>query len=126
MKKLSLPALAAGILLLAGCDKPSSATTGSAPIQALSWGVVEVAASTQTHLSLEGKDCTLTATPLTDGKLAVLIEGDFRVAGTNAPPGVPPGTPIHTTQNMILPANVEVLCDVANKMVRLTLKLKPS
>ena len=126
MKKLAISAFAASILLLAGCNKSAPVSNGDAPIQVTDWGVVEVAASTPTHLQLEGKDCTLTATPVADGKFAVVIEGDLGVTDTNSPPGVPPGTPIHTTQNMIVPGNVACTCSVGHKPVRFTLKLKPS
>ena len=122
MKKLVFPAFAAGILLISGCNKASPVQTGGAPIQATDWGVVEVAPSIPKHLQLEGKDCTLTATPLANGNLAVFIEGDFGATGKNSPGG----TPIHTTVNMILPGNVECLFDVAQKPVRVTLKLKTS
>ena len=55
--------------------------TRAAPTQATDWGVVEVVPSTPKHLQLEGKDCTLTATPLANGNFAVFIEGDFGVTG---------------------------------------------
>jgi hypothetical protein len=126
MKKLGIPALAASILLLAGCHKASPVQNGGVPIQVTDWGVVEVAASTPTHLQLEGKDCTLTATPLANSKFAVLIEGDFGVTDRNSPARVPPGTPIHTTQHMVIRGNVECMCDVDHKPVRFTLKLKAS
>ncbi|HWI58491.1 MAG TPA: hypothetical protein VNZ22_14800 [Bacillota bacterium] len=126
MKNLVLLASAVTGLLVAGCTKPSPLTTGGTPIQVIDWGVIEVAPSTPKHLKLAGKDCTLTATPLADGKFAVLIEGDFGVTGTNSPAGVPLGTSIHTTHNMIVPGNVECLCDVDHKPVRFTLKPKTS
>jgi len=128
MKKLIIPALAGSILLLSGCGKSSPATKGRAPVQVTDWGVVEVAASTPKHLKLEGKDCTLTATPLANGNFAVYIESDLGVTDRNSPAGVPAGTPIHTTQtqNMIVPGNVECICDIGHKPVRFTLKLKTS
>jgi hypothetical protein len=128
MKKLAISAFAASVLLLAGCHKSSAVRNGDAAIQVTDWGVVEVAASTPTHLQLEGKDCTLTATPLADGKFAVVIERDLGVTDTNSPPGLPPGTLIHTTQtqNMIVPGNVACTCSVGQKPVRFTLKLKTS
>ena len=126
MKKLVIPAFAASILLFSGCNKAAFVQTGSAPIQVTDWGVVEVVPSTPKHLQLEGKDCTLTATPLANGNFAVFIEGDFGVTDKNSPDGVPPGTPIHTTLNTIIPGNVECLFGVAQKQVRVTLKLKTS
>jgi hypothetical protein len=126
MNKVTIPAFAASLLLLAGCHKASIAENGVASIQVTEWGVVEVAASIPTHLQLAGKDCTLTATPLANGNFAVFIEGDFGVTDKNAPAGVPPGTPIHTTQNMIVPGNLACICDVGHKPVRFTLKLKVS
>ena len=126
MKKLVIPAFAAGILLITGCNKAAPVQTGAAPIQVTDWGLVEVVPSTPKHLQLEGKDCTLTATPLADGTFAVFIEGDFGVTGKNSPDGVPAGTPIHTTLNAILPGNVECWFDVAQKLVHATLKLKTS
>ena len=126
MKKLVIPAFIAGLLLLAACDKSSSVISSGASLQVTDWGVVEVAASIPKHLKLEAKDCTLTATPLADGNLAVFIEGEFDVVEKNSPPGVPAGTPIHTTQNMIVRNNVECMCNIGHKPVRFTLKLKPS
>ena len=126
MKKLVIPAFAAGILLIVGCNKASPVQTGGAPTQVTDWGVVEVVPSTPKHLQLEGKDCTLTATPLANGNFAVFIEGNFGATGKNSPDGVPAGTPIHTTLNMILPGNVECRFDVAQKPIRVTLKLKTS
>jgi hypothetical protein len=129
MKKLVIPAFAAGVLLLAGCDKSSPVTSATGtPMPVTDWGVVEVAASTPKHLKLEGKDCTLTATPLANGNFAVLIEGDFDIADKDSPPGLPAGTRIHThtTQNMIVPGNVECNCAVGHRPVRFTLKLKTS
>jgi hypothetical protein len=126
MKKLVIPAFAAGILLICGCNKASRVQTTGALTQITEWGVVEVVPNTPKHLQLEGKDCTLTATPLADGNFAVLIEGDFGVTGKNSPDGVPAGTPIHTTLNTTLPGNVECLFGVAQKLVRATLKLKTS
>jgi len=125
MKKLIIPALA-GMLLLSGCGKSSPATNGGAPVQVTDWGVVEVAASIPKHLKLAGKDCTLTATPLANGNFAVYIESAGGVTDPNSPAGVPPGTPISTTQNMIVPGNVECICDIGHKPVRFTLKLKTS
>jgi hypothetical protein len=55
-------------------------------------GVVELSAKTPKHLSLDGKDCTLTATPLADGKLSVVIETQIVADGKNTP-RVRPGTP---------------------------------
>lgn len=128
MKKLAISAFATSILLLAGCHKSSAVKNGDAATQVTDWGVVEITAGTPTHLQLEGKDCTLTATPLADGKFAVVIEGDLGAADTNSPSGLPPGTLIHTTQtqNMIVPGNVACTCSVGNKPVRFTLKLKAS
>jgi hypothetical protein len=126
MKKLLIPAFAAGILLICGCNKASRVQTTYALAPVTDWGVVEVVPSTPKHLLLEGKDCTLTATPLADGNFAVLIEGDFGVTGKNSPGGAPPGTPIHTTLNTTLPGNVECLFSVAQRSVRVTLKLKTS
>ncbi len=126
MKKLVLPAFAASILMLAGCNKSSAVKNQDGAIQVTDWGVVEVTASTPTHLQLEGKDCILTATPLADGKFAVVIEGDLSVTDTNSSPGVPLGTPIHTTQNMIIPGNVAIVGSVGHIPVRFTLKLKAS
>src|SRR6476646_9058061 len=68
MIKIAISSFAACILLLAGCNKSSAVKSGDADTQVTDWGVVEVTASTPTHLQLEGKDCTLTATPLADGK----------------------------------------------------------
>ncbi len=128
MKKLVVPALAAGMLLICGCNKAFRAQTASAPAQVTDWGIVEVVPSTPKHLLLEGKDCTLTATPLANGNFAVLIECDLGVTDRNSPAGVPPGTPIQTTQtlNTIIPGNVECLFGVAERLVRVTLKLKTS
>jgi hypothetical protein len=126
MNESVIPALAASILLLAGCHKAAPVQIGDAPSQVTEWGVVEVAACTPKHLQLNGKDCTLTATPLADGNFAVFIEGDFGVTDKNSPAGVPPGTKVHTTQNMIVRGNVECLCSFANKPVRFILRLKPS
>jgi hypothetical protein len=126
MQKLVIPAFATGILLITGCNKAAPVQTGPVLIQATDWGVVEVVASTPKHLQLEGKDCTLTATPLANGNFAIFIEGDFGVTGRNSPDGVPAGTTIHTTLSTILPGNVECLFNVAQKPVRATLKLKTS
>jgi hypothetical protein len=127
MKALMLPAFASGMLLLAGCHKPSPTTTMTAPFQMTDWGVIEVVASTPKHLKLEGRDCTLTATPLADGKFAVVIETDSTDA-SDTPPGLPPGTSVHTRSksNMTLPGNVECMCSVGHKPVRFTLRLKAS
>ncbi|MGZ5567399.1 MAG: hypothetical protein ACXWKG_10320 [Limisphaerales bacterium] len=122
MEKLVLLAFAACVLLISGCNKAAPVQTGSA--QVTDWGVVEIVPSTPKHLQLEGKDCILTATPLADGKFAVVIEGDFGAADQNSPAGVPSGTPIHTTLNTIIPGNVECVFAVAQKQVRVTLKLK--
>lgn len=122
MKKLIIPAFAAGILLLAGCHKSSSAKNGDAPVQVTDWGVVEVAPGTPKHLRLEGsKDCTLTATPVDNDCFDVTIIADFDV--TDA--GVPPGTTTRTMQSMKIRGN-NVECLVAHRPVRFTLKLKPS
>ncbi len=128
MKKLVIPAFAAGILLICGCNKASRAQTASAPARVTDWGIVEVVPSTPKHLLLEGKDCTLTATPLANGNFAVLIECDLGVTDRNSPAGISPGTPIRTTQtlNTIIPGNVECLFGVAQRLVRVTLKLKTS
>ena len=126
MNKLIIPALAGSMLLLLGCGKSSLATNGGAPVQVTDWGVVEVAASTPKHLKLGDKECTLTATPLANGNFAVYIESAGGVTDPNSPAGVPPGTPIRTTQNMIVPGNVECICDIGHKPVRFTLKLKTS
>ena len=128
MIKIAISSFAACILLLAGCNKSSAVKSGDADTQVTDWGVVEVTASTPTHLQLEGKDCTLTATPLADDKFAVLIEGDFGGTDTNSTAGLPPGTVIHTTQtlNMIVPGNVACTCSVGHKPVRFTLKRKTS
>jgi hypothetical protein len=68
------------------------------------------------------------ATPLADGKFAVVIEYDLGVTDTNSSSGVPPGTPIQTTptSNMTVPGNVACTCSVGHKRVRFTLKLKAS
>lgn len=126
MKKLIFPSVAAAILLISGCNKAPRVQTAGAPTQVTDWGVVEVVPSTPKHLQLEGKDCTLTATPLANGNFAILIEGDFGVADKNSPGGPPPGTPIHTTLNTIIPGNVECRFAVGQKPVRVTLKLKAS
>ncbi len=126
MKKVVSAAFAAGILLITGCSKAAPVQIGAAPIQVTDWGVVEVVPSTPKHLQLEGKDCTLTATPLANGNFAVFIEGDLAVTDKHSPDGVPPGTPIHTTLNTIIPGNVECQFGVAQKLVRVTLKLKTS
>jgi hypothetical protein len=116
MKKLAIPALAASIFLLAGCNKssPVAGATG-APVQAVDWGVVEVAASTPQHLKLDGQDCTLTATPLADGRAAVVIETE--------------GSTVSALEsrklNTILPTGLECIASVGSRPVRLTLKFKP-
>jgi predicted small secreted protein len=46
MKKLAIPAFAATVLLVAGCNKSSPITNSGASKQVTDWGVVEVAAST--------------------------------------------------------------------------------
>jgi hypothetical protein len=126
MKKLIIPALAGSMLLLSGCGKSSARTNGGAPVQVTDWGVVEVVGSTPKHLKLDGRDCTLTATPLANGDFAVYIESARGVTDTNSPAGVPSGTRVLTTQNMIVPGNVECICDIDRKPVRFTLKLKTS
>ena len=126
MNRVAIAAFAASILLLAGCHKSSVVKNGDAAIQVTDWGILEVAASEPTHLQLAGRDCTLTATPLADGNFAVLIEGAFGVTDKNSPGEGPAGMPVHTTQNMIVPGNVECFCDVDHKPVRFTLKLKSS
>src|SRR5512146_1108259 len=99
MKKFIIPAFAVCILLISGCNKAAPVQAGGAPIPVTDWGVVEVVPGAPKQLQLAGKDCTLTATPLTHGNFAVLIEGDFGVTDKNSPGGVPPGTPVHTTLN---------------------------
>jgi hypothetical protein len=123
MKQLVIPALAASMLLISGCSK-TSVPSLAAPVPDTDWGVVEVVSGVPKRLQVEGKDCTLTATPLADGNLAVSIEGDFGVTGKDSPDGVPPGMPIHTTLKTTLPANVECLFSVAQRPVRATLKLQ--
>jgi hypothetical protein len=90
------------------------------------WGVVEVVPGTRKHLKLDGKEWALTATPLANGNFAVLVEEESNAAARNSPAGAPLGMLGRHTQNMILPGNVEVLTDVDQKPVRLTLKLKTS
>ena len=126
MNKLVLPAFAAGILVISGCNKASPVRASGAPIPVTDWGVVEIVPSAPKHLQLEGKDCTLTATPLANGNFAVTIEGNFGVTDKSSSGGVPPGTAVHTTLNTILPGNVECLFGVAQKPVRVTLKRKTS
>jgi hypothetical protein len=116
MKKSIAIVFAAGVLLLPGCSKLSSSNLTD-------WGVVELTAKTPKHLSLEGKDCTLTATPLADGKLAVLIETEVDADGKNYPE-VRPGTPVRLTEHTIFPPNLEIVSSVGPKLVRFTLKLK--
>jgi hypothetical protein len=123
-KELVISAFAAGILLVSSCSKAPAVRVGSAPNPVTDWGVLAMVPGTPKHLQVEGKDCTLTATPLADGKFAVVIEGDFDVTGKNSPGGVPAGMPIHTTLNTTIPANVECVFSVAQKPVRATLKLK--
>jgi hypothetical protein len=115
MKKSIVIVFAAGVLLLPGCSKPSSSNLTD-------WGVVELSAKTPKHLSLDGKDCTLTATPLADGKLSVFIETQIGADGKN-PPGVRPGTPSRLTLHAIFPADVEIVSSMGHKLVRFTLKL---
>jgi hypothetical protein len=122
MKSFVFPAFTAGILLVCGCNKGGPGQAGGNLIHVTDWGVVEVVPSIPKHLQFEGKDCTLTATPLANGNFAVFIEGDFGVTDQNAQDGAP----IHTTLNTILPGNVECLFVVAQKEVRVVLKLKPS
>jgi hypothetical protein len=122
-KTFVIPGVPACILLFSACGKTPAVQVGG-PNKFTDWGVIEVVPGTPKHLQVEGKDCTLTATPLADGKFAVVIEGDFDVTGKNAPAGVPAGLPIHTTLNTTLPGNVECLFSVGQKPVRATLKLK--
>jgi hypothetical protein len=116
MKNTIVIVFAASVLLLPGCSKPSSSNLTN-------WGVVELSANTPKHLSLEGKDCTLTATPLADGKISVFIETEIDANGKNTP-GVQPGTPARLTLHTIFPANVAIISSVGPKLVRFTLKLK--
>ena len=95
-------------------------------MNATDWGVVEVVPGTRQHLKLEGKVWALTATPLANGNFAVLVEEESNTAARNSPAGAPLGMLGRHTQNMILPGNVEVLTEVEQKPVRLTLKLKAS
>jgi hypothetical protein len=116
MNKAVALIFAAGVLFLAGCDKPPST-------HVTDWGVVELSAGIPKHLNLDGKDCALTATPIADGKLAILIETRVDADGKNTP-GVPPGTPARLTVNTIVPRDVEIVSSVGPKLVRFTLKLK--
>jgi len=115
MNKSIVIAFAAGVLLFPGCSKPSSGNLTD-------WGIVELSARTPKHLSLNGKDCTLTATPLADGKLSVFIETQIDADGKNAP-GARLGTPTRLTLHTIFPADVEIVSSIGPKLVRFTLKL---
>jgi hypothetical protein len=105
----------AAILLFAGCSKPSSGNMTD-------WGVVELSAATPKHLNLAGRDCTLTATPLADGRLSVFIETEVE-ADRKQMPGVQSSTPTRLTLHTTYPANVEVVSSIGSKLVRFTLKL---
>jgi hypothetical protein len=125
MKNLSILALAAGILLLSSCGKPSPGTTGTPSMKPTDWGLIEIAAGSPKHLRLYGRDCTLTATPLPDGNVALLIEIEALVR--NPPAAGPHETTVYSmTQKIVVPANRECTCDIDYKPVRFTLKLKAS
>ena len=115
MKNTIVIVFAASVLLLPGCSKPSSSNLTD-------WGVVKLSAMTPKHLSLDGKDCTVTATPLADAKLSVFIETQIDADGKNTP-GVQPGTPARWTLHTIFPADVEITSSIGPKLFRFTLKL---
>lgn len=93
MKSFVFPAFTAGILLVCGCNKGGPGQAGETSSTQRT-GVVEVVPSIPKHLQFEGKDCTLTATPLANGNFAVFIEGDFGVTDQNSHDGVPATGPL--------------------------------
>jgi hypothetical protein len=124
MKSVAL-VIASAVLLLAGCSKSSQITKAGNTTSLIDWGVVELSANTPKHLSLgEGKDCTVTAILLADGKLEVKIETKEKLAGAQLPPGIPARTPRESTrtQTMTVPATGELMVSVGQRPVRFTPK----
>ena len=127
--------LTATVSLLVGCSKESHVSNPSAPIKVVApdsltdWGVVEFSESIPQHLKLnDGRDCTLTATSLSGGKLQIVIKTDGKTAaGDQAPLGAPVfpvGTPTHVSSTRIIPSGGTISGYVDNRLVSFTAKLK--
>jgi hypothetical protein len=119
--------LAAGTLW-AGCSKVSTTTTADGSTHVTDWGMVELAANTPKHLSLEGKDCTLTATTLGDGKMQIIIKTktEEKLPKAEMPPGVPAGTRVETTHTLTMAvlSGAEIHINVDQMQVCFTPELK--
>jgi uncharacterized lipoprotein YajG len=110
--------------LLAGCSEPSQTATSASSTNVTDWGVVEIAANTPKHLSLDGKDCILTATSLGAGKIQIVIKTEGNLAKEDASPSVPVGTPVETSVTTTVPSGDEINGYVGQKPVRFTPTLK--
>lgn len=102
----------ASTLLLAGCGKQSATDVTN-------WGAIEVSASNPIHLKLDGADCIFTATPLPDGKAAIVIETE--PAGGKDSPGK---SLTRQKMNSIVPTGIECFTFVGTRSVRFKLNFK--
>jgi hypothetical protein len=102
-----------------GCNK------SSAPTKLTEWGVVELSADAPKHISLgDGKDCSLSATLLTDGNLEIVIKTTEKLAKEETPAGFPVGMPVEETKTITAPAGQQVTGYIGHKLVRFTPQLK--
>jgi hypothetical protein len=125
MKNTLALLFAVNILLLTGCTSAYHVTKTGGFTKLTDWGTVELSANAAKHLSLgENQDCTVTATLLASGDLQVVIKSEGKLADAQTPTGVPPGTPVETTQAMTVRSGVEIVVYVGQKLVRFTPKFK--
>lgn len=130
MKQNIVLLLAVGTCFLIGCKKQtSSTTTNSAQVATLpdsvtDWGVLAFSENTPQHLKLkDGRDCTLTAVSLTDGKFQVTIKTKTKASVGNSPSFVSAGKVAEITETIRFPSSRTFYGYVDDQLVKFTAKL---
>jgi hypothetical protein len=126
VKSLAL-VLGTSALLLVGCGKTSHGPRAGDPKNLVDWGVVELSVNAPKHLRLgPGKDCLVSAVPLSGGDLQITIQTKEQLAHAELPPGAPAGSRVEstTTQTTTVPPDVEIVISVGSTPVRLKAEFK--
>ena len=119
MKKLMPLVFVVTALFMIGCKKAGSPNTLT------DLGVVELSENTPKRLRLgDGKDCTLSATLLTNGNLQIVITTSEKLAPSDTPAGFPAGMPAEETKTMTAPSGEAITAYIGHKLVRFTPQFK--